>query len=65
MVNKHQLDESLAALKSSLTDELKEHIKVAIDESISSLRENIINKLMEENKSLREKLRVWKNRFER
>ena len=56
MVNKQQLDESLAALKTSLTNELKDHIKVVVDESISALRENIIQKLLDENKSLKEKV---------
>ena len=56
MVNKQQLDESLAALKTSLTDELKGQIKAVVDDSINALRENIIQKLLDENKSLKEKV---------
>ena len=56
MVNKQQLDESLAALKTSLRTELKKQIKAVVDESINALRENIIQKVMDENKLLREKV---------
>ena len=56
MVTKQQLDESLGTLKNELATQLKAEIKTVVDESISALRENIIDKLLEENKSLKKKV---------
>ena len=56
MVTKPQLDDSLGTLKTELATQLKEEIKAVVDQSISALRENVINRLLEENKQLKEKV---------
>ena len=46
----------MAALKTSITDDLKGHIKAVVEDSIQKLRENVIEKLLVENKKLHEKI---------
>ena len=56
MVTKQQLDDSLAEMRTSLTNELKPVIKDIVDQAILALRENVIDKLSEDNDKLKDKV---------
>ena len=56
MVTKKELEDSLGTLKTELASQLKTEIKAAVDESINALQENVINRLLQDNKLLKEKV---------